>query len=53
MEKETESGKDRHSRLWTELIKKAKDDPELAEHLEVAQRVIERYRETLRRLAQC
>jgi len=34
-----------------ELHEKAKDDPELAVHLEAAERVIERYRDTLQRLA--
>jgi hypothetical protein len=35
-----------------ELQEKAKDDPELAAHLEAANRVIERYRDTLQRLAE-
>jgi hypothetical protein len=42
----------RHGRLWAELLEKAKDDPELAAHLEAAKRVIERYRDTLQRLAE-
>jgi len=44
-----ESG--RHGRRWTELEKKAKDDPEPAKVLEAAQHVIEGYGETLQRLA--
>lgn len=44
---------DRRSRIWTELQEKAKDDPELAEKLKVAQRVMEKYNETFQRLADC
>jgi|HubBroStandDraft_5_1064220.scaffolds.fasta_scaffold2861968_1 hypothetical protein len=51
MEEKTKTGNDRHGPLWTELQKKAKDDSELAEHLEAAERVIERYSETLQWLA--
>jgi hypothetical protein len=42
---------DRHGLLWAELHEKAKHDPELANHLEAAKSVIERYSETLHRLA--
>jgi hypothetical protein len=42
---------DRRGRPWTELVEKAKDDPELAKVVEAAQHVIERYSETLQRLA--
>jgi hypothetical protein len=42
----------RHSPLWVELQEEAKDDPELASQLEAANRVIERYRDTLQRLAE-
>ena len=41
----------RHGPVWTELQEQAKDDPELAKQLEAAQHVIERYSDTLRRLA--
>jgi hypothetical protein len=44
---------DRRSRIWTELQEKAKDDPELAEKLKVAQRVMKKYNETFQRLADC
>ena len=46
MEEKAKPGTDRHSPIWVELQEKAKDDPELAEKLEVAKRVIERYSET-------
>lgn len=42
---------DLRSPLWRELQEKAKDDSELAGKLEASQRVIERYSETLQRLA--
>jgi len=42
---------DRHSPLWAELQEKAKDDPELARTLEIAKDVMERYSDTLKRLA--
>jgi hypothetical protein len=42
---------DRHSPLWAELLEKAKDDQELAAHMEAAKSVMERYSETLQRLA--
>jgi hypothetical protein len=51
VEEKTKPDNDRHSPLWLELHEKAKDDPELAVHLEAAERVIERYRDTLQRLA--
>jgi hypothetical protein len=40
-----------HSPLWLELQEKAKDDPELSVQLEAAKHVMERYSETLQRLA--
>jgi hypothetical protein len=40
-----------HSPLWLELQEKAKDDHELAGKLEVARRVMERYSDTLQKLA--
>jgi hypothetical protein len=51
MEEKAKPRDDRHGLLWTELQEKAKDDPELAKHLEAAKRVMERYSETLERLA--
>jgi hypothetical protein len=39
------------STRWAELEEKAKDDPQLAEQLKVAKRVMERYSDTLQRLA--
>jgi hypothetical protein len=42
---------DRNSPRWLELQEKAKDDPELAAKVEVAKRVLERYREALQQLA--
>jgi hypothetical protein len=39
------------SSLWIEVQKQAQYDPELAEKLEAAKRVTERYSEALRRLA--
>jgi hypothetical protein len=51
VEEKAKSENDRRSPLWTELQEKAKDDPELAEKLETARRVIERYSEALQRLA--
>jgi len=44
---------DRRSQIWAELLEKAKDDPELAEKLKVAQNVTERYSEAFQRLAGC
>lgn len=41
------------SQIWTELQEKAKDDPELAKKLKVAQCVLERYSEAFQRLADC
>ena len=51
MEEKAKPRDDRRGLLWTELQEKAKDDPELAKHLEAARRVMERYSETLERLA--
>jgi hypothetical protein len=51
MEEEAKTDKGCHCRLWDELQEKAKDDPELARHLEAAECVIEKYSETLKRLA--
>ena len=51
MEDKAKAGDDHPSRLWAELEEKTKDDPELAKHLEAAKHVIEKYRETLQRLA--
>lgn len=51
MEEKEKLGSDRNSPLWMELQKRAKDDPELAEHVDAAKRVTERYRESFQRLA--
>ena len=51
MEEKAKPATDRNSPLWLELQEQAKDDPELAKHLEVAKRVMERYSETLQQLA--
>lgn len=51
MENEATSRDGRDGPLWTELLERAKDDPELAEHLSAAKNVLDRYRETLQRLA--
>jgi hypothetical protein len=51
MEEKGKPPDDRRGLLWAELHDQAKDDPELAKQLEAAKRVIERYSETLRRLA--
>lgn len=51
MEEKAKLGDDRRKFLWAELQEKAKDDPELAKHLDIAKSVIERYSETLQRLA--
>jgi hypothetical protein len=40
-----------HQQLWDELREKAKNDPELARKLEAMERVIDRNREALQRLA--
>jgi len=53
MEGKAKHNDDRHSLLWAELQEKAKDDPELAEKLKVAQRVVDKYSETFQRLADC
>jgi hypothetical protein len=51
MEEKAKPNTDRYSPLWLELQEKAKDDPDLAGKLEVAKRVIERYNDTLQKLA--
>jgi len=51
IEEKAKPSDNRHSRLWAEIQEKAKDDPQLAEQLEVAKRVMERYSETLQKLA--
>jgi hypothetical protein len=51
MEEKGKPRDDRHGPLWAEPQEKAKDDPELAKQLEAARRVMERYSETLQRLA--
>jgi hypothetical protein len=51
MEEKAKPRDDRRCLLWTELQEKAKDDPELSEQLEAAKRVMEKYSETLERLA--
>jgi hypothetical protein len=44
---------DRCSQIWAELQEKAKEDPELAKKLKAEQNVMERYKETFQRLADC
>jgi len=51
MKKTAKPGDNRHSQHRAELQEKAKDDPQLAQKLEVAKRVMERYSETLQKLA--
>jgi hypothetical protein len=51
MEKDAKTDDDRNRPIQAELLKNAKDDPELTVQLEAAQRVIEQYRDTLQRLA--
>jgi hypothetical protein len=51
MEEKAKPRDDRRGLLWTELQEKAKDDPEFSEQLEAAKRVMEKYSETLERLA--
>ena len=51
MEEKAKLDNARHSPLWVELQEEAKDDPELAAHLEAAKHVLERYRDTLQQLA--
>jgi len=51
MEETAKTGSDHHGPLRTELHEKAKDDPELAEHMQAANRVIDGYREALQQLA--
>jgi hypothetical protein len=52
IEEKAKTDDDRHGALWTELQEKAKDDPKLAEQLEAAKQVMERYSETLQWLAE-
>ncbi len=51
MKEKAKPDDDRRSRIWVELQEKAKDDPQLAEQIVAAKRVMERYSETLQRLA--
>jgi len=51
MEEQAKARDDRRSRFLEEIQKKAKDDPELAARLEAAMYVMERYKDTLQRLA--
>jgi hypothetical protein len=51
MKETAKPASDRHSRLWAELHEKAKDDPQLAQMLEAAKHVMEKYSETFQRLA--
>lgn len=51
MEEKAKPDTERNSPLWLELQEKAKDDPELAKQLEVAKSVMERYSDTLQKLA--
>jgi hypothetical protein len=51
VEEKEKLSSDRDSPLWVELQERAKDDPELAEHMNAAKRVSERYRETFQGLA--
>ena len=50
---EEEASSKMRSTRWEEFQEKAKDDPELAEHLKVAAEVIRRYNDTFRQLADC
>ena len=51
MDEEAKNPDDRRSRLLEEIQRKAKDDPELAAQLEAAMYVMEKYKDTLQRLA--
>ncbi len=51
MEEKAKTPEDRHGPLWIELREKTKDDPKLAKMLDTAEQVMDRYRETLQRLA--
>jgi hypothetical protein len=51
IEETAKTDNDCHGLPGTELQEKAKDSTELAEHLETAKHVIERYSETFQRLA--
>jgi hypothetical protein len=53
MEEEVDISDESSSRRWAEHVEKAKDDPELSAQLEAAKHVMERYSETLQRLADC
>ncbi|MGA2672524.1 MAG: hypothetical protein ABSE99_04780 [Terracidiphilus sp.] len=52
MEEKAKLRDDRPGLLWVALQKKAKDDSELAEQLEAAKHAMEKYSETLQRLAE-
>jgi hypothetical protein len=41
-----------HGPLWTEFQEQAKNDPELAKKLQVAERIAEKYSDALQRLAE-
>jgi hypothetical protein len=51
MEEEANISDEQASRRWAERIEKAKGDPELVAQLEAAKHVMEKYSETLQRLA--
>jgi hypothetical protein len=51
MEEEVSISDEQGSRRWAERIEKAKGDPELVAQLKAAKHVMERYSETLQRLA--
>ena len=51
MEETAKTGNDNRGLFGTELHEKAKDDPELAEHMQAANRMIDGYREALQQLA--
>lgn len=51
MEEEVNIPDEQASRRWAERLEKTKDDPRLIAKLEAAKHVMERYRETLQRLA--
>jgi hypothetical protein len=51
MEEKAKISRGHHSPLWMELKEKAKDDPELARMLDVAEEVMTRYSDTLQKLA--
>jgi hypothetical protein len=51
MEEKTKTDNSPRSSRWAELEERAKDDPQLARRIEVAKQVMERYSDTLQRLA--